>query len=280
MTTMIDVIIPVFNREATIKRAIESVLAQNYPHFNLYVVNDGSTDATENLMTPFLKNKNVHLLRQENKGVSAARNLGIRSGTAEWIAFLDSDDEWLTEKLSRQVHFLTHNHNVRFVHSNEIWIRNGVRVNPKQKFDKSNQEIFKRSLETCLISPSTVILRRELLNQHNLFDESFEICEDYDLWLKILAREEIGFVPDFLVKKYGGHEDQLSLRYPAMDLWRIRSLINLLEQGLLTQDQERDVHAEITKKTPILTKGLIKHGQRDQHQKLLEMLDRIKPEKS
>jgi glycosyltransferase involved in cell wall biosynthesis len=280
MRTLIDVIIPVFNREATIKRAIESVLAQSYQHFNLYVVNDGSTDATENLMTPFLINKNVHLLRQENKGVSAARNLGIRTGTAEWIAFLDSDDEWLPEKLSLQVHFLNHNRNIRFVHSNEIWIRNGVRVNPKQKFDKSNQEIFKRSLETCLISPSTVILRRELLNQHNLFDESFEICEDYDLWLKILATDEIGFVPDFLVKKYGGHEDQLSLRYPAMDFWRIRSLINLLDQGLLTEVQEREVRAEITKKALILTKGLIKHGQMDQYQKLLEMLDRIKPKKS
>lgn len=280
MTIQIDVIIPCFNRASTVERAIESVLNQTYQHFNLYLVDDGSTDETESKISRFLTDKRVHYLKQENKGVSSARNLGIKSSHSPWISFLDSDDEWLPNKLETQVRHLNDLPTLRFFHSNEIWIRNGVRVNPKSKFDKSNNDIFRRSLDTCLISPSTTLIHRTLLTEMNFFDESFEICEDYDLWLKILASETIGFIPDHLVRKYGGHEDQLSLKFPAMDLWRIRSMINLLQMAGISENKVSMVKEEINKKAEILLAGLIKHKQFDQHEKLTEMLNRIKLKKS
>jgi glycosyltransferase involved in cell wall biosynthesis len=269
---MIDVIIPTFNRSHLIERAINSVLAQGYQGFNLYVINDGSTDDTETILQKFSNHSQVHILKQENKGVSAARNLGIKHSQGEWIAFLDSDDEWLPQKLEKQLAFISQNPHVRFVHSNEIWFRHGVRVNAKKKFDKSNHEIFKRSLETCLISPSTVMMKRELCLEHQCFDESFVICEDYDLWLKILAREEVGFISEDLIKKHGGHEDQLSTRFQAMDFWRVKALILLLKKAVLSEEQKILVNDQIIKKSALLKAGYLKHQNEQGLSELLEIL--------
>lgn len=227
-------------------------------------------------MQKYSHHPQIHLLRQENRGVSAARNLGIKHSKAEWVAFLDSDDEWLPQKLEKQLAFIAQNPECRFVHSNEIWIRHGVRVNAPKKFDKSNHEIFKRSLETCLISPSTVMMKRELCLEHGCFDESFVICEDYDLWLKILAKEEVGFVSQELIKKHGGHDDQLSTRYQAMDFWRIKALINLLKKTELSLVQKILVNEQITKKSTLLKGGYLKHQNTQGLNDLLEMLEEVR----
>lgn len=256
----IDIIIPTFNRSHLIERSINSVLCQSRQSFELYVVDDGSTDETQNVLQKYADHPKVHLLKQDNRGVSSARNLGIKNSKAEWIAFLDSDDEWLPQKLEKQLEFHSQNSKFRFIHSNEIWIRNGVRVNAKKKFDKSNNEIFKRSLETCLISPSTVMMKRSLCLEHGLFDESFVICEDYDLWLKILSKEEVGFISEDLILKHGGHDDQLSTRYLAMDYWRIKALVNLLKKAELSAEQIIQVNDQIHKKSSLLKQGYLKHN--------------------
>lgn len=273
MGRVIDIILPTFNRSHLIERAIHSVLAQSFQGFNLYVINDGSTDETDSILQKYSQHPQIHLLKQENKGVSAARNLGIKHSQAEWIAFLDSDDEWLPGKLEEQNAFIAQHPHIRFVHSNEIWIRNGVRVNAKKKFDKSNHDIFKRSLETCLISPSTVMMKRELCMEHDCFDETFVICEDYDLWLKVLAREEVGFISEDLIKKHGGHEDQLSTRYQAMDFWRIKALVNLYTKAKLTDDQKILVHDQIKSKSSLLKGGYLKHQNTQSLNDLLEILN-------
>ena len=255
----IDVIIPVFNRSHLVERAIDSVLAQSLKHFNLFVVDDGSTDDLATVLKKYSYDSRVIFLRQENKGVSAARNLGISHSKSEWIALLDSDDEWLPQKLEIQLAFSRKNPQYQFIHSDEIWMRNGVRVNPKKKFDKSNYEIFKRSLETCLISPSTVLMKRELCIKHGCFDESLVICEDYDLWLKILATSEVGYISEFLIKKYGGHDDQLSTKYYAMDFWRLKSLLKLIKSENLSLDQRQWIKDQIELKSSLLRAGYIKH---------------------
>jgi glycosyltransferase involved in cell wall biosynthesis len=269
---LIDVILPTFNRSHLIDRAINSVLAQGFQGFRLFVINDGSTDETETILQKYSHHSQIHFLRQENKGVSAARNLGIRHAEAEWIAFLDSDDEWLPQKLEKQLAFIAQNPHYRFVHSNEIWIRHGSRVNAPKKFDKSNHEIFKRSLETCLISPSTVMMKRELCLEHGCFDESFTICEDYDLWLKILAREEVGFISHELIKKYGGHDDQLSTRYHSMEFWRIKALVHLLYRTELSEEQKILVNEQINKKATLLKSGYLKHQNQQGLNDLLNIL--------
>ena len=276
---LIDVILPTFNRAYCLKRTIDSVLSQTYNELNLYVIDDGSTDETKNLISQYQNESRVHYFFQDNKGVSAARNCGIQQGQAEWVSFVDSDDEWLPHKLEIQVDFIKKNSNYRFVHSDEIWMRNGVRVNPKKKFDKSHHDLFRRSLEMCLISPSTVVMKKELCLQHGLFNENFIVCEDYDLWLKILATEEVGFISEFLIKKYGGHSDQLSTQYTAMDFWRIRSLVSLLGNRLVTDEVKRSqIKVEIRKKAEILLNGFLKHQkvhEYDELKSLIKTLDEL-----
>lgn len=272
----IDIIIPTFNRSATLQRAIESVLNQTYKDYYLYIVDDGSTDNSKDIIATYLDFPNIFYLKQENKGVSAARNFGIQKSKSPWIAFLDSDDEWLPNKLQTQVSFWKDNPQYNFIHSNEIWIRNNKRVNAPLKFDKSNNNIFERSLATCLISPSTVLMKRSLGDEFHFFDESLTICEDYDLWLKILLKEEVGFIPEYLIKKYGGHNDQLSTMYDAMDLWRIQSLLNISKNEAINSEKKYLIQKEIWKKANILLNGLKKHNQLEKHRALIEQIENAK----
>lgn len=270
----IDVIIPTYNRAETLDRAIRSVLNQSYQDFSLYVVDDGSSDSTQEILKAYSQ---VNLLTQENKGVSSARNLGVRKSHNPWVAFLDSDDEWLPHKLKSQVEFLQNDPSLRFLHSEEIWIRNGVRVNPKVKHNKSSSELKKSSLEFCLISPSTVMMKRDLFNEHQGFDETLEVCEDFDLWNKILATEEVGFLNNFVTQKYGGHPDQLSTKFVAMDYWRIKSLIGLLKLSHHDKDLQHRIKEIIQRKSEILLKGYLKHNNLEKHQEVLSLISSIVP---
>ena len=256
---LVDVIIPTFNRAYILKRAIESVLNQTYKNFLLHIVDDGSTDETSSLLELYKNHPQIKLYYQGNEGVSSARNLAALNSQGEWLSFLDSDDEWMPEKLTTQMKYLKENSNCTFLHSEELWIRNGVRVNPKQKHQKNNDLIFERSLEFCIISPSTVIMKRELFLKHNGFDKNFTVCEDYDLWLKILATDEIGFIATPLTSKHGGHVDQLSTKFVAMDYWRIKSLVNLFKSEDVTIDQKELIKNVLLRKSEILLRSYIKY---------------------
>ena len=255
----ISVIIPTFNRADTILRAVDSVLAQSYKDFELIVIDDGSSDNTYHVLSPYIERNQLHYFKQENKGVSAARNYAVKKSNGHWISFLDSDDSWLPHKLETQVDYINSNPSCSLVHGEEIWIRNGKRVNPKKKHAKSGGDIFVRSLELCLISPSAVILRRELFDHMGGFREDFEVCEDFDLWLKITSLYEVGFIKEPIINKYGGHQDQLSRKYFAMDLWRVRSIAWILENRSLS-DLKREKALNILKhKCEVLINGYKKH---------------------
>ncbi len=243
-----SVIIPVYNRERFIARAIESVLAQTYRDFELIVVDDGSTDATPQIAARYP----VRLLRQENRGVSAARNLGITAARGRIIAFLDSDDAWKPRKLEVQAaHFATHPECM--IHqTDEIWIRNGTFLNKHKKHQKKSGHIFYDSLHLCLISPSAVAIRRELFDEVGVFREDFPVCEDYELWLRITRRYEVCYSPEPLVIKYGGHADQLSRRYFAMDRWRVLAMLPYIEDPKVLEVALR--------KCEIVVRGAQKHG--------------------
>ena len=138
----ISVVIPVFNRKQLIERSINSVINQTYPPDEIIVIDDGSIDGTYDLIK---KNyPQVILIHQENKGVSAARNVGITIAKGKWIAFLDSDDEWFPEKLEEQINYLKINNSYKICHTDEIWIRNQVRVNPMKKHKKYGGKIYNK----------------------------------------------------------------------------------------------------------------------------------------
>ena len=254
----VSVIIPTYNRATLVVEAVASALAQTYRDFEVLVVDDGSTDGTLKALAPFLGEVKLQRLSRR-RGVSAARNLGIAAARGQWLAFLDSDDLWLPEKLARQMAFLGNKPDCLICQTEEIWMRRGVRVNPPLTHLKAGGRIFLRSLERCMVSPSAVILRRSLLKANGAFDENLPAAEDYDLWLRLAWRYEVGLVPEPLVIKRGGHGDQLS-RQRGLDRYRIRALQKLLQEPALPAAYREAVRHTLTAKCAIYAQGCEKRG--------------------
>ena len=267
----VSVIIPTFNRLSLISRAIDSVLKQTLKPFEIIVVDDGSSDNTSTL----IKNnyKSVKLIKQKNLGVSKARNVGIKNSSGDWIALLDSDDEWKKNKLEVQIKSLSEHDYYSVCHTNEIWIRNGTRVNQKKRHQKYGGYIFDKCLDICRISPSSIIFQKNIINEVGWFDENLSICEDYDLWLRITANFKILFIDKPLVIKYGGHSDQLSKSVNGIEAYRIKSLENLLSNTRLIKDYKRLTIEMLITKLRIYKKGLLK---RDKTDELLKINRKIK----
>ena len=254
----VSVIIPTHNRLHTLKKAVASALEQTLQPLEVIVIDDGSTDGTARWLQQ--QPPPVRILHQSNHGVSHARNRGIEASKGEWLALLDSDDYWQPDKLHKQMQALSLQSDTRFCHCNEIWIRNGKRINQKLKHHKQGGSIFEHCLPLCVISPSAAVIHRTVFTTHGLFDETLPACEDYDLWLRITAREPVAFVNEALLVKTGGHDDQLSHRYPHMDLFRLRSLAGLLRNGILNAEQRSLAHQMFLHKFGIVSNGADKHG--------------------
>ena len=254
----ISVIIPTFNRKETLKRAIQSVLMQSYTPYELIVIDDGSDDGTKE----WLKDNypNVKYIYQMNSGVSSARNKGIKFARGDWIALLDSDDEWLPSKLKDQANEIELNPAAKFLHTNEIWIRNGVRVNQMKKHKKYGGYIFEKCLDMCRISPSSVLIKKDIFDEIGMFDETLKVCEDYDLWLRFASKYPVHFLDQPLIKKYGGHSDQLSKVDDGIESYRIRSLKKIMNSGILNKKQKTITKDVLVKKMYIYAKGLEKRN--------------------
>jgi glycosyltransferase involved in cell wall biosynthesis len=264
----ISVIIPTFNRSGVVVRAINSVLDQNNKNFELIVVDDGSTDETELLLSPLNDSGQLKYFKIKNLGVSSARNFGVSQAIGDWLCFLDSDDEWLPNKLQDQLEFVQKNSSYQIVYSEEIWIRNGVRVNPRAIHQKHSGWVFDKCVQQCFIAPSSVMLRKSLFHEMGGFDPTFTVCEDYDLWLKISSLYEVGLITIPCIIKHGGSPDQLSTMYVAMDLWRLRALCRIIKIRNLSDEHKDFVHKIIAQKGEILKKGFLKYGN---HSAILEV---------
>ncbi len=277
MDDSIAVIIPAYNRVNTLQRALDSVFAQTaaqtfprtfsraFPRTTavqeICVVDDGSSDGTRELIAH--NYPTVGYVYQENSGVSAARNTGVKNTSSSWLAFLDSDDKWLPQKLQLQLELLRENPEYKLVHSDEVWIRNGKRVNQGRKHQKRGGYIFPFCLPRCVISPSSVVLHRGLFAEIQGFDESLPACEDYDLWLKICSQQEVLYIDKPLLAKYGGHEDQLSKLHWGMDRFRLKSIANLLASSTLDNTQRKLAISTLREKAEILKNGALKRGKLD-----------------
>ena len=226
MVPLVSVIIPTYNRAALVREAVASVTAQTFQDFEIVLVDDGSTDETLEALAHW---EDITVLRQtRRRGVAAARNLGAAAARGEWLAFLDSDDLWLPEKLARQMAYLEDQPGLRLCQTDETWVRRGVRVNKPVSHRKVAGRIFLPSLERCMVSPSAVVLQRRLfLQTMAVLTKTLPAAEDYDLWLRLTWRFEVGLVDEPLIIKRGGHADQLSGQW-GIDRFRIRALIKLL----------------------------------------------------
>lgn len=284
----ITVIIPTYNRAGTIRRALDSVIEQSQPPDEIIVVDDGSTDETGAVIQK--EYPTVKYLFQENYGVSSARNNGMMNACGDWLAFLDSDDEWLPGKLARQMDALAaHNRqhasnldvddsspDMRVCHTNEIWIRNGKYLNQKRKHQKFGGYIYEKCLPLCVISPSSVIIHRSVFEDIGMFDENMPACEDYDMWLRICSKMPVLFIDEPLIHKYGGHDDQLSHVIWGLDRYRIYALEKMLKYGNLEGKEYDLTRAMLIEKTQIVIQGAEKRDNDKLASEYQEMLKKYR----
>ena len=282
-TAPVSVIVPTYNRLATLPRCLGSIVQQTLLPREVIVVDDGSTDGTGNWLNSW-QTKGFHkiVIKQKNAGVSQARNAGLKKATSPWIALLDSDDEWLPHKLEEQMHFVEKNPDILIIHTEEIWIRQGIRVNSHKKHQKMGGHIYLQSLPLCLISPSSVLVHQRVFEQVGRFDKNLHVCEDYDLWLRITSEFEVGYLKHPCLIKYGGHDDQLSGQYVAMDQYRVQALMKMLElkkglkKGLKEEWEIKYKEATLSmlkRKCQILISGANKRGNErlaQEHTKILK----------
>jgi len=254
----VSVIIPTFNRAAWIANAVDSVLKQTIRDVELIVVDDGSTDDTLEVLERF--GSRVKIVAQSNRGVSSARNAGIRFASGKYICFLDSDDLWKPRKLEIQLAAMNRHSEYKISYTDEVWIRNGRWANPGKRHRKYSGWIFPHLLPLCLISPSSVMIERSVLDDVGLFDESLPAGEDYDLWLRIGSRYPILFIQEKLIVKHGGHPGPLSQKYWGLDRFRVRSILKVLESGELGSENERAAREALLEKCRILANGSEKRG--------------------
>ncbi len=270
----VSVILPTYNRHDFLRQAVESVLAQTRPADEIIVVDDGSTDGTAALLAGY--GDRIMVIRQDNLGVSAARNAGIRQAKGVFIALLDSDDYWLPDKLEAQLSFFERHPDALICQTEETWMRNGKRVNPKNRHQKFSGMIFEKTLPLCLVSPSAVMIRKALFQEVGLFDESLPACEDYDLWLRISWKYPVHLIDTPLIVKRGGHDDQLSAM-PELDKYRIQALSKILKQGCLSPSQHLSAMEMLTQKCSIYANGCRKRGRLREAERYLAVPKSIEP---
>jgi glycosyltransferase involved in cell wall biosynthesis len=274
---MITVIIPTFNRDRFLKEAVQSVLDQDYFResdttrpFEIIVVDDGSTDETGEVVQSFACD--IRYFYQENRGVSAARNVGLQRARGDFIAFLDSDDLWKRDKIGVQMSLMNTVSRAMMCYTEETWIRRGIFVNPKKRHQKYSGWIFDKVLPLCLISLSSALFRREVFEKIGSFDEDLPVCEDYDFGIRLAHRYPVYFLTRSLIVKRGGHEDQLSQRYWGMDRFRIKALEKALSMDL-SSHQRGLVQTEIVKKSRVLMNGSAKRGKAADAEKYRKLID-------
>ena len=274
----VSVIIPTYNRKNLLKRALHSVSNQTFVPQEIIVVDDGSSDGTKDWVLE--RFPDVRYIYQDNSGVSSARNAGIKEAIGSWIAFLDSDDEWMSNKLEQQKRVINSFQEAWLCHTNEIWIRNGVRVNQMKKHQKYGGNVFENCLDICRISPSSVLIKKEVFEMVGLFDESLKVCEDYDLWLRITAVLPVIFLDQPLIIKYGGHTDQLSRVDSGIEKYRIQSLEKILSSNSLSISQSKIAISQLIKKLKIFSNGLEKRNKYEElnnYIKKIEFWSKYKP---
>lgn len=273
MSEAVDVVIPVYQREKLALEAVESVISQSYHPVHLYIIEDGSESlapyaekwmaSSKETQKTDQESVTIHYHRlEQNKGPSFARNFGASLGSSPYLAFLDSDDLWAFDKIKKQINFLEAHPRYQWIHTGELWLRNGEKAKQKRIHRKEGGRFLTRLFERCLISPSAVMFRRDFFEKSKGFHEAFRIGEDYEFWLRLNIDYPVAYLDEELTIKRAGAWQQLSST-PEMDRARVLALHRFLR---LNQKNPRlnpylgELKKEIIKKTEILYKGALKYN--------------------
>jgi glycosyltransferase involved in cell wall biosynthesis len=259
---LVSVVIPTHDRLGMLRQAVASVERQTFRSFELIVVDDASTDGTWSWLAT---RPDLCALRHEvRQGPAAARNHGAALAAGRYLAFLDSDDLFLPDKLTQQVALLEVEPSLGLCHSDEIWLRSGRELRQKEKHEKRGGHIFDHCLPLCRISPSAAVIRRAVFEELGGFDEALEVAEDYELWLRLTCRYPVGFIAEPLTVKRGGHPDQLSQKYGQIEKFRIEALRRVLLRAPLEPAQRRAALETLRAKCEIYARGCEKRGRTEE----------------
>lgn len=266
--TFFSVIIPTFNRRPFLEKAVNSVLSQNYRKYELIIIDDGSTDSTQELLENY-NDKRIVYKKIPHSGVSSARNKGLELSTGDFIAFLDSDDWWKENKLSVTAAYIQQYPDLKIFHTEEVWFKNGKKMPQKKKHRKPDGKVYSKALSLCCISISTASVKKDVFDEIGVFDEALPACEDYDFWLRSTNKYPVKLIKEELTLKDGGRKDQLSSSVWGLDRFRIKSLEKMLLSGSLTFSDRRKTISELKKKCRIFAKGAKKRGREDSYRRYL-----------
>ena len=217
MNKQVSVIIPFYNAEKFIAETIQSVLEQSYINYELILVNDGSTDDSEKICWSF-SDKRINYLKIPNGGVSMARNIGYAKSSGEYVAFLDADDRWLTERLQKTVDKMNDDSSIGLIHTHIAVIdENGKKTG--QVFHGKEGWILDDLLkweECCIPAPSSILVRREVLKNVGLFDKNLSTAADHDFFFRVSSKYKIAMLPEVL-GEYRVHENNMHLNIKRME---------------------------------------------------------------
>lgn len=209
MTAKISVIMATYNRAKLICEAISSVYAQNYPNIELIVVDDGSTDNTSEVLSPWLGRDDFIFLQQANQGQPAAQNLALTRASGEFICFLDSDNIWLPGKLERQLQFMAEHPEVDILYGDLITIDGEGRETGRHNMPRHSGRIYRELLKDNCVSGNTAMMRRHCLDRCGPFDASVRVAADFEMWLRYSPHCTFHYLPEFFAK-YRVFPDQVS----------------------------------------------------------------------
>mgnify|MGYP005836271069 CR=1 FL=1 len=292
---LVSVIIPTYNRKTLVWEAVESVLQGTFRDFELIVVDDGSSDGTVEAFlqrgftvgSPVTSTCNAALSIPQDRFSSSpsnpspplillslphrgfpglVRNRGAQIARGTYLAFLDSDDLWLPQKLELQLkahhEAIARGQRYRISHTRELWVRKGRIVSQRKQKHRREGDVFQDALKKCILGPSTVMMEKSLFLEAGGFREDLQIAEDYELWLRIICNEPVLYLEESLTIKRGGMPDQLSLFYPFIEPFRLEALKDLVDRGFFTHrgDRQKQAIEELVRKCRIHAEGCRKRG--------------------
>jgi len=273
---LVSAIIPVYNRPDHIVEAVRSVLDQTWRPLELIVGDDGSDDMTHTAVASLTEEANMKgirlkLLDLEHVGCpGAVRNSCAAEAEGRYLAFLDSDDLWLPEKIARQMTLFLEDEACLIAHTREEWNRKGRVVSQAGMKHRRSGDLFTDALKKCIIGPSTVMIRRDYYLESGGFRADLEIAEDYEYWLRVTAEHPVAYLEEPLTVKRAGHNDQLSEKYGQIEIFRIRGLKDLVDRTFFQGWKQESAARELSRKCLVYGRGCMKRDKAEEGQVYLD----------
>jgi glycosyltransferase involved in cell wall biosynthesis len=225
-TGKVSIIMPTHNRCDLLKNAIDSILNQTYKNYEIIIVDDASTDNTEEYINSLNLDKLVYIKNKESKGASKSRSIGIRNATGQFIAFLDDDDEWLPTKLEEQVKKFSNNDNLGLVYTGVKLVFKDQNLSYNTLPNLSGYVYKEMLMRNHIGVTPAVMLRKEVLEDVGLFDSNYPAREEYDLWIRVSEKWKIDYIKEPLLISYG----RINLDRISSDVNNYKKAIDIMNQ--------------------------------------------------